>query len=450
MIIKKYYGNTIGEARKKAQSQLGNKFIILETLSDDSDQTSCITVMVDHDVSQNNGRQTPTKVQSSSKDRNVSFTRSNTGITKPLHYLKSVLNEKPLSREDSESTKGSRKHVSKNERGNSDNQYNNKAADQKSYETLSKRKQSLFHYETVSEAMEQSPNIPDNSAAPNYHHEIRSLKKQLNKLEAKISESVILANVDFVSHPSFQQLLKAGIPAITIASWYKNIMDEGYTPDNNPKAFLLQLGKQLRDNLPSKPSSDPVKNLVFIGNSGSGKTHLIMGLATNNTIFKKLDIAIINVQLPHHPNQYTVLEPFCRDQNLPFYSVTNGADLTKLDSELHNYDHVLIDTPSVSLFDENAIDSYWKLRQILASITPMEIHMVVNANSQSILNKMPNSNPVQPDYIDVTHLDENDKWGQLIPFVHPYNCSLRYTSQGPDKIEKFEPASFVETILYRS
>jgi flagellar biosynthesis GTPase FlhF len=449
MIIKKYYGNTIGEARKKAQSQLGNNFIILETLSEDGGQPSCITVMVDDDVSRNNGIRTSTNVQSSSKDKNVSFTRSNTGVKKPLHYLKNVFNETPFIQEGSENTKEKRKHLSKDEKDHSNN-HENKVPDQKSYETLSKRQHSLFHYETASEAMEQSPNIPDNSAASKYHHEIRSLKKQLNKLEAKISESVILANIDFVSHPSFQQLLKAGIPAITIASWYKNIMDEGYTPENNPKAFLLQLGKQLRSNLPSKPPSNPVKNLVFVGNSGSGKTHLIMGLATNKTIFKNLDIAIINVHLPHHPNKYTVLEPFCRDRNLPFYSVSNGADLTKLNSELQEYDHVLIDTPSVALFDENAIDSYWKLRQILASITPMEIHMVVNANSQSILNKMPNSNPVQPDFIDVTHLDENDKWGQLIPFVHPYNCSLRYVSQGPAKIEKFEPASFVETILYRS
>lgn len=454
MTLKKYYGNTIEEARNKAKKQLGNKFIILETVPDDGNQFSYVTVMVDEDtaLSVNQQKTELQTIHNASEDKNVSFVKSNSAIKKPLHYIQKVMNDPTfgfdLERKKSTSVTEQSQLRQNNKNGKAGLQQSDDISTDKQ-NLLVKRDHSLFHYETASEANERPHHLFKNGTSSDYHREIQSLRKQVKNLEAKFTESVILANIDYISHPAFQQLLSAGIPAITIATWFKNIMEKGINPDYDSQAFLMQLGKQLKNHLPKEAPDPPVQNIIFVGTSGSGKTSLIMGLLNDQNLFKKSKIAVVNINLPQNKKHYTILEPFCEDHKIPFYSVTSGTGLTKIHSHLKDFDHIFYDTASISLFNEGALQKYWQIRQLLASVTPLEIHMVVNANSQNILRKKTGNNPIQPDFIDITHLDENHKWGQLIPFIHPYQCNVRYISHGPGEIEKFEPEPFVETILSR-
>jgi len=452
MTIKKYYGNTIDEARKKAKKQLGNTFVIIETHQEEPPTPSSITVMLDRDIPIPTNGQTNNKVIQSNKDQNVSFIRSDSGLKKPINYIQKVFNDSPLTGLMTKRKKApeySRPSLFPDKKPKQTATPAKTISHKIEQKPLSRREHSLFHYETVDETNGHSQPASQNNNQE-LQREISGLKKQINKLETKISESIILANIHLVSHPVFQQLLKAGIPSVTIANWFKKIMDEGYFPDQDTQTFSQELKIYIQEQLPDKPGQAPGKNIVFIGNPGSGKTSIIRGLITDKRVLKKRKIAVVDVCVPSQSNHYTILEPFCQDHKIPFFPVTSGAELTQIKSKLEHFDHVLFDTPSISLTDKHAVDQFWKIRQLLASITPLEIHMVVHANSQFVLQKNTGVNPVQPDFIAITHLDENQKWGQLIPFIHPYQCGIRYVSNGPSRIEHFEPSLFVETIFKRS
>jgi flagellar biosynthesis GTPase FlhF len=270
-----------------------------------------------------------------------------------------------------------------------------------------------------------------------------------------LAESLISANLDYASHPTFQQLLKAGVRGTTISGWFKEIMNVGVDPFENKETFLFEMGKIIRNAITIDEPRVAQPNMVFVGASGAGKTTMIMKLVEHPDFFAQKRVAIVSV-IPRNSHQkYSILEPFSRDHNLDYYQVKDGIDVSKLMKKLVEYDHVLFDTPSISLEKETAFREYWKIRQILASVMPLEVHFVVNASMEQFYFRetYAANHPLQPDYVAITHLDETQRWGHLIPFLKTLGCGVRYLSMGtqvPDDVHAFSPTWFAEQILSRA
>lgn len=441
MIIKKFYGKNIEEARDDARRNLGNDFIILETTKEEGQQPACITVMIEKQMGKN-GSKKLNGSQVISNIKNVVYQRSD-AVLKPLRQLQKKAPESIPSPEEERSESNIKRLTGTYEPITPVDEGLQETANQ---ENLSKRQLSLFEYEKMAR---QSNDFKTGSTEA-FQKELNDVKNKLGRLEQMLSESIVLTNIELVSQPSFQQLLKAEIPATTIAGWFRNIMETGISPEGEPEKFMIQLAGQLRNALPDKASQPLRKNIVFTGNSGSGKTSLIMKMIENRKLLNAGNPAVVIVRFPGVSKYYTVLESFARDQDISFYTVSGSSDVSKLLPELEAHDLVLFDTPSINFGSEKAFETYWKLRQLIAAVNPLETHLVLNANTRMQLNDYRKHNPMQPDYIDLTHLDEVHHWGSLIPVVSYFNCPVRFMSHGAEHLEFFETTTFADTILSRS
>ena len=442
MIIKKFYGSNIEHARQDARQNLGNDFIILETVMAQNNQPACITVMVDNKkvVKQTKN---PIGSQVLSNFKNTVYQRSD-AVLKPIRNLYKTEANADTSPEEApvKTTKvklsGHYEPVTAISKEQEINTF--------STERLSKRPTALFEQHTN----RRFSTNPDDYKKEDLKSELDTIKDKIGHLEKLLSEHIVLTNTEWISESTFQQLLQAGIPANIIGNWYRIILESGVSPKNDPEKFMIGLAELLRESLPAEATIDMAKNLVFVGNAGSGKTNLIMKILENKDLAKASKPAVIDVSLPGLAQKYTILELFAADHDLPFYKISSGAEISKLIPLLENYDLVLIDTPSINFHSDGAFEKYWKLRQLLSAIQPLETHFVMNVNSRTEIVEYRKNNPMQPDFIDITHLDEISQWGSSLPIINYFNCPVRFTSEGPGNIEVYKATTFANTILLRS
>lgn len=290
-------------------------------------------------------------------------------------------------------------------------------------------------------------------AAAGQQREVTALHKRFDKLESLLDSALISSNLDYASHPAFQQLIRTGIKPTVIARWFRQIIESGIDPDEEPQLFLAGLSDIIRKALKS-PSDRPLsRHMLFTGPSGSGKTSLLMKLIQHPEFIADKQVAVVSV-LPDKKNQpyYTVLEPFCRDRSIPYHQLDTATDVNDALETWKPYDHILIDTPAIPVAQERAFREYWKIRQMLAAATPLEVHYVINASLNRYYFRDSGSmhHPLQPDYVALTHLDEVSQWGPVIPFMEEMGCGARFMSLGtgiPEGLREFSPAWFTQQVL---
>lgn len=507
MILKKFLGKTIDAAKKSARQMYGDDFMVMD--SSDSDGNSQITVAVDreaygrqekHQQTGNNGS------KDTARSSGVHFERT----SKPEQQ------QAPSQKEFSRNLEALRRYAEKNEPSNGKNIGNGAASDEPensfsektSFKPSGQNNGHLYSRASIRKPANQDSerprqttfkpsskgSVPENNrpeetpkaSAPSERkggadllsrfensgprinrttssvpspssrreqREINALHKRFDKLEALLDSSLISSNLDYASHPAFQQLVQTGINTSVVAGWFSEIIREGIDPFSQPEMFMSNLSGLIRDAIGRPTDRQTQKYLLFTGPAGSGKTNLVMKLTQHPGFMKNKNVAVVSIN-PQTGDQpyYTVLQPFCEDYGIPFYTVKTGVDVTEMQEEWENFDHVLIDSPSVSTQQDHSFRQYWKIRQVLASLKPLEVHYVVNASLNEFYFKdsSANNHPLQPDYMAITHLDEVSKWGPVIPFMKEMKCPARYVSNGdslPDSLHKFDPAWFAQNVL---
>lgn len=290
--------------------------------------------------------------------------------------------------------------------------------------------------------------------ARNDEREVKALHKRFDKLEALLDSALISANLDYASHPAFQQLVQTGISTSVIAGWFGQIIEQGIDPYDQPEQFMNKLAGIIRKALGKNEFEAPQKYMMFVGPSGSGKTSLIMKLSQHPDFLEDKKIAVVSIRPQNKKDipYYTILKPFCEDHDLPYFEIQNGKEVNEHLEEWDAFDHVLIDTPSINVEKDNAFRDFWKIRQMLTPLTPFEVHYVVNAalNRFYFRNSSATHHPLQPDYVAITHLDEVSQWGPIIPFLQEMDAHARFTSRGegiPNSLDEFNPHWFAQKIL---
>ncbi|MEX0944438.1 MAG: hypothetical protein WDZ38_02115 [Balneolaceae bacterium] len=298
---------------------------------------------------------------------------------------------------------------------------------------------------------------PEENISRHQEREIKALHKRFDKIEALLDSNLISSNIEYISHPAFQQLVKTGINISVVSGWFSKIIKDGVDPVNQTKLFMSKLSGILKEALTVDSTAEPLKYQLFTGPSGSGKTELIMKLALHPEYLVEKNVAVVSV-VPKPEKQkiyYTILKPFCEDNQIPYFEVSAGMNISDSVDEWNPFDFVLIDTPSLEIEKEESFKQYWKFRQLLAPLTPLEVHYVVNVskNRHYFQSSSAIHHPLQPDYIALTHLDEISQWGAIIPFFQEMEASARYISNGkniPESLETFKPAWFAQKLLQDS
>ncbi|MEX2600496.1 MAG: hypothetical protein WD355_02530 [Balneolaceae bacterium] len=292
------------------------------------------------------------------------------------------------------------------------------------------------------------------SAQRREQREITALHKRFDKLEALLDSAFISSNLDYVSHPAFQQLVRTGISTSVVSKWFGDIIKHGIDPFEHTEAFMGKLSAILRRAISGTKLAETEKYMLFTGPSGSGKTELIMKLILHPEFLSGKKLSVVSLLPPEDENgyYYTILEPFCKDQNIPFFKVRSGDEITQMQKIWSHSDHVLIDTPSVKTGQEHSFREYWKIRQAVSTLSPLEVHYVINASNNRFYFEDSSAveHPLKPDYVAITHLDEVSKWGPLIPVLQQMEGSARYISKGdtiPNSLDEFDPSWFAKHVL---
>lgn len=297
--------------------------------------------------------------------------------------------------------------------------------------------------------------VPDGTSLKKERQHLRELEalhRRFDKIESALESSILSANLEYLAHPSFQQLVKVGVHPTVIAGWFSSILKEGVDPYKEGRLFMERLAGILRSTV-SRTSDAPTRPfLLFTGPSGGGKTSLIQKWVLHPECTSGKSVAVVSLMKSKSEPYYSVLDPFCRDREIPYYELYPGESLDPFLEEWRSYNHVLIDTPSLQIHQPESFRRFREQRQWLAECAPMEVHYVVNAASQSLYfrGEAEASHPVKPDYLDITHLDEVVKWGHLLPMLQNLEIPTRYVSRGtgiPDALLPYDPAWFTRQLL---
>lgn len=487
MILKKFIGKTIEAAKKSAQQMYGDDFVVLRSSDPNGDQEADITVAVDTKSRKGPDQQKSGWSTTRNEKNGVYFEASGGSqgtryqpnpVSSNLMALRQYAERQQFSSSgrynvpEPESNGEMPEEISDTTSGKSfpKNGKNNRNAGQvysranirssaKVEKSKEKHKPATNGIGILTQFDQSKPKFKENftpatsKSVRQEQREITALHKRFDKLEALLDSALISSNISYVSHPAFQQLIHTGISATVVSGWFSEIIKKGVDPYEQTEMFMSKLSAIIREALTFSSPAEVKKYLLFTGPSGSGKTQLIMKLLMHPDFIQKKKTAVVAL-LPREKKShyYTILEPFCREHEIPYFGITSGDEVTTLQKKWEDYEHILIDTPSISMQQEDSFRQYWKIRQVFASLTPLEVHYVVNASLNRFYFKDSSAthHPLHPDYVAITHLDEVSQWGPIIPFLKEMGCSARYISSGdaiPDSLREFNPGWFTQKVL---
>lgn len=286
---------------------------------------------------------------------------------------------------------------------------------------------------------------------------VEELHQRFDKLEALFHSELISVNHEYVSHPVFQQLVDTGIPSSIVSEWFKRIVDKNIDPFNHSETFAFEISKILKKALISNRRKDPGKYQLFIGFSGSGKTTLIMKLILNQDPFQRKKTAVLSV-LPDRSKQknyFTIMQPFCIENEVHYYKAGMDSDLTEMSQDLKKYEQIFIDTPSLAVDRNKAETEFQKIKQLLGPLPDIDTLLTVNmaGNYNDSQNLLTDPGAVSADFIALTHLDEIEEWGPIIPLFEKTKCSGSYFSIGnsiTESLKSFDAAWLTKNVLEKT
>jgi len=292
--------------------------------------------------------------------------------------------------------------------------------------------------DTETEAKEE--NLTDTSG---------NLLDRINKLESLVQLMLSPEDRIYASHPVYHKLLHKGVPKRMVTKWFDTICEQGIHPGNQKGLFKSKLQHTIRNLLSAAQSDRLSRLLLFSGRSGSGKTSLIMKLCRHTDFLQGKKIAIAAIH-PSNKDYYTVLGPFCRDQDIPYYPIDADTSFGQLQGEWKSFDHVLIDTPSLEMEASGLVKTITDLRFELKDQMDLDIHYLINTAVDSNAFNDPLAAEIDANHIVLSHLDNSNKWGRAMQLIAQTDYSIRFISGGetiPDGLLPFDPELFTEKLL---
>jgi len=471
MMLKKYYGNTLEEAREKARKELGiQKIAVLETVPPKDGFLASVTVLVSK--TKQSANSDPAPVHNKNYSRADLFPRSLKKIKKIVSGTEK--SEKPD--EDTPVLKNGRAEQKSNHAllngtpsdnktdSGSSNIYSEKRYERSNYQTVenntsiedavTKSKNHSFngHKTTEFKKIFNRNGFSDLADNPDVIGEIQKLSIKIHQLEAMLSEHIISPSLRYLTHPVYQQLLQQGIAASDISMWFREVLGEGINPESESNSFAKRIARILRRRFPNGVASNHVqkKFVAFYGDSGAGKTTLIMKLASRAKS-ENQKIALISIY-DFEDERFSKLELFAKQNSIDHFFTCNGENAEPVLKKLGNYDRIFIDTPFLGHRADDIVKKASSIHQFMDQLPEFESHLVINAalNNEFFSEQYLSKYPLKPNYLAVSHLDKVSVWGHLLTLFNCIKSTPQYLTTGPHvhgEIITYTPEWFANKIL---
>jgi flagellar biosynthesis protein FlhF len=178
----------------------------------------------------------------------------------------------------------------------------------------------------------------------------------------------------------YQKLHDAGLSNEVVTDLLRGAQNEIDPQHLNRRAAIdAWVARKILDN--TKLSQDPFKGRVhtFVGPSGSGKSSVLIKMASHLVVTERKRIAVISSDTLK-VGAVDQMKIYCRILNVPFAIVRGPKDWDWVLGQLSNVDHILVDSPGLPLKDLEEI-------HFLKSILPPEAvssqtHLVLRATQK--------------------------------------------------------------------
>ena len=150
---------------------------------------------------------------------------------------------------------------------------------------------------------------------------------------------------------------------------------------------------------------------AFIGASGVGKTTLLAKLATNSARNRNEKMGVIRIQVGNDEGVDS-LSIFAKALHVPYRVVASAEELQVAIQDMSQCNRIFIDTPSVSLRDQNAIQ---RLSNILSIAPQIKKHLVLSCTTRDFETQEQARvySQLKPESILFSRMDETFSFGAI-------------------------------------
>jgi len=243
-------------------------------------------------------------------------------------------------------------------------------------------------------------------------------------------------------------LLEQGVESRILNKFIKKINENSLSSDNyqeNLKVFL--------DNYFSESSEillgDKQKVISFIGPTGVGKTTTLAKVAAEFALERDKKVALLTADT-YRIAAVEQLRTYSNIIDIPFAVCYSSSKLEQMvKKQFKECDLILIDTPGSSWKNDLQIG---QLKEYTDREFIDEVHLLLSLNTKSsdLENIINTFNPLKPDKIILTKLDETTSYGDIINIKENYQLPYSYLTNGqdvPDDILKAESENIFQYLF---
>ena len=230
------------------------------------------------------------------------------------------------------------------------------------------------------------------------------------------------------------------IAAKMIKMAHERMKDEHKDNVKRVKAYLKTLFAGLVDVArPELVSEGRPRVVALVGPTGVGKTTTVAKLAAYAHLQAGAEVVLITLDT-YRIAAVEQLKTYAKIMEIPVQVALNTNELRQAIQFHQDKSLVLIDTAGHSQRDEIGMAN---LRNFFADQSDIEVHLVLSATTKSadladIINRF---NPLNPEYLIFTKLDETSAYGSLFTQIVKTKKPVSFVTTGQNVPEDFEFAS---------
>ena len=178
---------------------------------------------------------------------------------------------------------------------------------------------------------------------------------------------------------------------------------------------------------------------AFVGASGVGKTSTLAKLATHSARNRNEKMGVIRVQL-NADEGIDSLSIFAKALHVPYRVVASAEEMQVAIQDMSQCNRIFIDTPSVSLRDQNAIQ---RLAIILSAAPQVKKHLVLSSTTRDLETQEQARiySQLKPESILFTRMDETFSFGSIYSISSRLRLPVSIFSTGKKVTGDWEAAT---------
>ena len=250
--------------------------------------------------------------------------------------------------------------------------------------------------------------------------------------------------------PLYQQMLGQGVDqeiALDLIGKVNKMVSSGRIPERGElKACLIRACEEMGIKSTRIKIKHGKQNVVaFIGPTGVGKTTTVARLAAMAHACRNRDrVALITLD-DERIAGISQLKVYADIIGIPVEVATSKNQLRQSVKRLSNNDLVLIDTPGISVRNENRIN---ELKGFFEEIHPVEIHLLLSATTKEkdLKDIFETCNSIPISGLIFTKLDDSSAYGNILNQLVLTKIPVSYFTNGQRVPEDIEAATLKKLV----